>query len=448
MRARDAAALLIATEAGYLALLTFEPRRHLTLVLVLAAATFTFYGAIALRLRGRDVSRQMFLIVIAGAILFRLTLLPLGVIAPRANAFVDDDVWRYLWDGRVTAQTGNPYAAPPNDARLDHLSTGDPKWTTIRSRVNHPDLPTIYPPVAEAVFFIAHALAPGSVLVLKIVLVACDWAAMLFMIASLRLLRRPVTDVVLYAWNPLVILMFAGSGHIDVVMVMFMSAAVYFAIRGRTTTAGFALGLAIMAKLTPLLLVPLFARQLGRKALIALAAVVAASAAPFIMLAGGGLRTFRIFATTWDFNSAVFTVLRHILGPFTSHPAQAARVISAAILLVVAGWLWIRRAGDWEDAAMNTIGALLVLSPTVMPWYATWPLGLAVLARRPFMWIIFSGLVCLSFPMTADWKTHTGWLSLEYGALAAVMVASVVHARFGRSLPITFSMAARMRVHQ
>lgn len=449
-----AAVILLLSEAAYLSVLTFEPRAHIPRLMVTVAVLFALYAAAIIIVRRAHDQRGILPVAIAGAVLFRLTLLPLGLEPGvnvlsmmrddvtgragqfRSNLLLDDDVWRYLWDGHIVAQGGNPYRAAPGSPALDRFIAPDEHaalWNSVRKRVNHPDLPTIYPPVTQLTFLAAHVAAPGSVVVLKVVLIVFDLIGIAFLIGCLRLLQRPLSDVVLYAWNPLVVIMFAGAAHVDVIMITLLTAATYFILAGSKRAAGGALACSTLAKLSPIVLWPLFARRLGAGGNAALVATTALLLAPFLFLTGSGLETLGVFASTWDFNSAAFTILRHVSRGFTSDPDRMARIVSGAVLGCVVFWIAHRdRHGDvasFAGAAMNTLGALLVLSPTAMPWYATWPLGFAVLARRPAVWIWFSALIVLSFPMTADWKTHAGWLTVEYASLVAVAVISVFLSR-------------------
>lgn len=433
--------LLVISEAAYVSVLTFEPRAHIPRLMVVVAALFAFYAAIVIIVRRARDQRGMLPIILIGAALFRLSLLPLGLEPGsagqfRPNLLLDDDVWRYLWDGHVVSQGGNPYRTAPNLAASDRFVAHDEHaalWNTVRSRVNHAELPTIYPPVAQLVFLAAHAVAPGSIIALKLVLIGCDLFGIVLLIGCLRLLQRPLSDAVLYAWNPLVILMFAGAAHIDGVMITLLLLAMYFVLAGSRRAAGAALALSTLAKLSPIVLWPLFVRRLGAAGTSLLLATTVAVIAPFSFLSGSGLQTFGVFASTWDFNSATFTILRHAARGFTSDPDRLARMISGAILLCVVVWLarrdWNSDVTTFADTAMNVLGALLILSPTAMPWYATWPLGFAVLARRPGIWISFSALICLSFPMTADWKTHAGWLTVEYAGLVLVALIGMLRKR-------------------
>ena len=426
------------SEVLYVELLRFDVRSHIGRLTVITFLLFGLYAAAVAIVRKSDTGPVLKLVV-AGAVLFRLTVIPVGLPTGaslterlammrddivgsrehfRPNLLLDDDVWRYLWDGRIAAGAGNPYLAAPADRRLDRFAQ-EPMWRVIRRNVNHPELATIYPPVAQVIFLVSYLLAPGSVVMLKIVLMAIDLAGIAFLIGCLRRTKRS-GHVILYAWNPLVILMLVASAHADGIAVTLLTLTVFLLLASRTRWAGVTLGLAALAKLSPLVLVPLFIRRTGRAGTLALLTTLVLGSLPFFLLRGGGLHSFGEFAKNWDFNSAAFQLVRGALTPFVADPGRVARIILgvlvAEIALAIAGRSG-RRAESFASPAAATLGALLVLSPTVMPWYATWPLALAVIAGNQMIWIVFSALVCFSFPMTADWQTHTAWLWPEFGLL-------------------------------
>src|SRR5262249_12277195 len=155
--------------------------------------------------------------------------------------------------------------------------------------VNHPWAPTIYPPLAQYVFRFAHAIAPGSVLALKSLLSIFDLLAALLLALTLRRLGQPATRVILYAWNPLVIKAFAASGHVDAWRVGALAGTAYFFARGRRRVAAISFGLAVLAKLAPVVLLPFVVKRAGWRNAGLIAAVAAGGYAPFV---GAGANVF------------------------------------------------------------------------------------------------------------------------------------------------------------
>ncbi|HUG54863.1 MAG TPA: hypothetical protein VMR21_14735, partial [Vicinamibacteria bacterium] len=241
------AVTLVASEGLYLMLARLDAANGWPSVrsfLFLFASLFAGL-AVAHAAAGRAGARAL-PIVAAGAVLFRLTLLPAGLPpgteVPAALAddvrgervvyerflLFDSDVWRSLWEGHVGAHGEDPFSDAPASAVLDPLGDAErgPStdglriWSDLRDHVNHPDVPTIYPPLAQLTFRLAHALAPGSVLVFKALVTLADLAAGLLIALALRASGRPAGEAVLYLWNPLVVKVFAGSGHVDAVLVL------------------------------------------------------------------------------------------------------------------------------------------------------------------------------------------------------------------------------------
>src|SRR5215470_6218547 len=87
----------------------------------------------------------------------------------RLPAGVDDDIHRYVWDGRLQRLGFNPYLVIPSDPAVRGLHT--PETGTL----NNSDLPSLYPPGAEF-FFRAVTAIHESTFALKAAFVICELA--------------------------------------------------------------------------------------------------------------------------------------------------------------------------------------------------------------------------------------------------------------------------------
>src|SRR5215471_21308336 len=87
----------------------------------------------------------------------------------------DDDIHRYVWDGRVQRLGYNPYVVVPSDPALAGLHTSDTRT------LNNPDVPSPYPAGAQ-LFFRAVTTIHESVFALKIAFVLCDLAIVLVLL--------------------------------------------------------------------------------------------------------------------------------------------------------------------------------------------------------------------------------------------------------------------------
>src|SRR6266446_9623976 len=186
-------------------------------------------------------------IVVIGLVLAALWHIPFLLMPPGS----DDDIHRYVWDGRVQRLGYNPYIVVPSDPALVGLHT--PETRTL----NNPDVPSPYPAGAQ-LFFRAVTAIHESVFALKVAFVVCDLAIVLVLVDVLRRNERGAHLVLAYAWNPLLAVEVAGSGHIDIVGALLLLVS-YAALRRRwRATAAVALGLAIAVKLLPIVLLPLY----------------------------------------------------------------------------------------------------------------------------------------------------------------------------------------------
>ena len=179
-------------------------------------------------------------VALVAAVVVRLVFLPF-------TPSLSDDVYRYVWDGRVQLAGLNPYRYAPADRRLDAVRYAD------RGRINHPRLRTIYPPLSE-LGFAAVAAAHGGVLVVKVLLGLIDLLAA-WAVWWLADTKRRRAALVLYLLCPAVILQTWEAAHVEVVAVLLVVLAAGLLRRGRDGWAGVALGLAVAVKLTPLVLV-------------------------------------------------------------------------------------------------------------------------------------------------------------------------------------------------
>src|SRR5262249_36007625 len=158
---------------------------------------------------------------------------------------VDDDVHRYLWDGRVQRLGYNPYLVVPADPANARLHTPD------TSTLNNPEVPSPYPPGAQ-LFFRGVTAIRESVFALKAAFVICDLAIVLLLFDVLRSAGQGPHWVLAYAWHPLLATEVAGSGHVDIVGVLLLLLSAAALARRWRAIAAIAFGLAVSVKFLPI----------------------------------------------------------------------------------------------------------------------------------------------------------------------------------------------------
>ncbi|HEX7253646.1 MAG TPA: hypothetical protein VF376_12245 [Thermoanaerobaculia bacterium] len=354
---------------------------------------------------------------------------------------LSDDAHRYLWDGRVARAGISPYAYAPDDPALSRI---DP---VLRSRVAHRDIRTVYPPAAQAVFRVFGG--GGNLFLLKSFLAAADLAIVALLWSSGG--RGNRFAAALYAFHPLPITEIAGEGHVDALGAALLLASLLFVASHRRVASGLALALSIMTKYVAIAAaLPIFRR--GRAACVLSA--LAVSSVVWLGAARGAtpLGGLGQFATRWDFNSVLYPAAVRVMEasglPETAkdlfiewkdrrNPAWAqrvfpyfypeffARVLLAGILAAVLGAVAIR-VRDLETAVFASLGALLLFSPTLHPWYLVWILPLAARRRDPaflFLSFVIPISYALAFPLPGVPAALV--LPLEYAPFAILLCRSL-----------------------
>jgi hypothetical protein len=299
-----------------------------------------------------------------------------------------DDVYRYVWEGRVWAAGFNPFSFAPSDPALVGLR--DAVW----ARVNHPEVSSIYPPLAQAGFVL---LAPFGVLGWKVAAAAFDCGT-----AALLARRRPEAGW-LWALLPLAALESAGSGHLEAIGVFLLVASLDAAGRGRDGAARTAAWAGAMVKLLPAAaLLPLLR---NRRDWMLWTGVSVIAALPLLGAGAGAVRGFETYRATWMFNGSAYPLLAWSLSGLPGDPARS--ILQGVGAVVVGGALWRawRDPGwvsDSRDAglratrvALAATGAFVLLSPTVHPWYVLWALAVALWtgAQTARPWVLAAVLV-------------------------------------------------------
>ncbi len=410
MTSRIPASLVISGAAIVLALAPIpflgDLRLRITTLLALWLAAHAAYLGAARRVLRRAPTPgrgSAFAWILGVGLLVRLVLLP-------AAPTLSEDAYRYLWDGRLVAAGVNPFPHAPADPALARFHDA------LFGRLNHADVRTIYPPAAQLLFAAAAAVAPEPI-AWKLLLLAVEALLLVSLRSLLRRRGLPEERLLLYYWNPLVIVESFGSGHLDVAAASLLLAALALEERRRPGWAGLAFGVSILTKYVPALLAPAWARRGTGRLLLVAAGVVLLLHAPF---AGAGSSLWTGLATYsrhWEFNGSLYPLLRAAgLG------SDAARALLAAALAACA-LLAGRRVRPASAAALACFTALTLLSPTVFPWYLVPIVALLPLHPDPG-WIVVTGLVPLSYITLSGYVTGGAWRLpvwvpwVEYGTLA------------------------------
>jgi len=395
-----------------LAALTICSRRGFgtpSFLVLLAIASIAYLVAIREFFRTPRFPRKVVLICLALAALWRI---PFIMMPPGP----DDDVHRYVWDGRVQRLGYNPYDLIPADPALAGLHTSETRG------LNNPEVPSPYPAGAQ-LFFRAVTAIHESVFAFNIAFAICDFAIVLVLLSVLRHSGQGEHWVLAYAWHPL-LAMNARSSHVDILGVLLLLVSVAALGRGWRVIAAIMFGLSVAVKFLPIVLIPLYWRRLRIGDGLVAATVFGLLYVPFLGHGHIPIGSLSTYVQRFRFNDPVFAILERVASP---------RIVAGLAVLVglaIAGWLRSKQPASREDGWAWPMGASLAFAPVIYPWYLLWllpflrststaPLIIWTVSIMPtyFVWYLRS--------LGRAWQVP-GWvLLLEYGsvAIAAVIVS-------------------------
>jgi hypothetical protein len=380
----------------------------------------------------RPMSRAQLWIVVAIAIAMRV---PAWWMAPAHS----DDVYRYLWDGRVQRAGVNPYRYPPDASELAELR--DANWTNVNNR----KLPTIYPPLAQWLF----AAAP-SLLAWKLLVALADAAVALLLYIGAAERRRWLG----WMWSPLVVIELGLNAHVDAVAIALLVGALMAWERARRTLAGALIGAAAAVKLLP---VVALASMRSRRTLVSASVIAVLVALPYLGDAPHLAGSLGEYSRRWRGNDGAFALLYVAAARVVAHTRFAhrydlatspkvarwitgrdrdqiyadevanllARIAAGTLFLLIVGWALRVRAPPVR-VTEAAVGAFVLLTPALHPWYVLWLLPLFALGGSS-AWLVLATLAPLGYRPLDEWLTRRTWhdpvwtRTVEHGATFAAL---------------------------
>lgn len=353
--------------------------------------------------------KRGFVLLLALAILIR-------IIAVFAFPSLSDDIYRFVWDGRLAIAGHHPFEHLPSY----YLEAGNEVAGITQSlfdQLNSQDYYTIYPTISQTVFALAAWIAPDSIygfsLVLKGSLAAMDIASIYLLYRILQLLDLDETKVKWYALNPLVIVEISGNAHFEGAMIFFMLLAIFLLIKKKMLSA-LALSLSVLSKLIPLIFLPLLFAVVDWKNAIKYCVftglsiiVIFFSLKPF-GLSGITMDTIshlsesvNLYFQKFEFNGSIYYIVRWI-----GYQVKGWNIIADAgpilgLIVFVSIWIltWFNRNSSIKDLPRLMLWSLViyfVFATTVHPWYLTTLVALAAICRYRFV-LLWSALITLTY---------------------------------------------------
>ncbi len=403
-------------------------------VVIMSLAALPYFLAIFTMGRRGSTGTEAMVIIVFVAVAMRVVML----FAPQLSG---GDYMRYMWDGAVTAEGVNPYRHSPQQALEGEVDAPRLRGLAERGRdvlegITHKHLRTIYPPVAQGLFAVAHWISPFKLHGWLIIVACLDAVAALSVLGVLRRAGLPLWLVLVYLWNPLLVNETWQGGHVDVAVAAFVAAMIWALVSRRVVLAWLLWVLAVGVKLWPAILVFFLVRPALRNPRRGLAGTVLAAgllallAVPWMEAFGRGATSGTVaYAQKWAGGAWAYhginyvaRIIRDGLGLDVSVRFMG-RAVTAGIIFAFAALCGLLKNADARTLClrMGTVILLMILlSPMVWPWYFLPAMAPAAIYPSPAVLYFSAALPGLY----ARWElTHPCWAVAVVHAPAWALMA-------------------------
>ena len=342
---------------------------------------------------------------------------------------LSDDIYRFIWDGRLINNGINPFNQLPGY----FLETGNEvSGITIDlfEKLNSPNYYTIYPPVNQAIFSLACWVSPnsyyGAALVMKGFMFLFECGSIFLIVKLLRHFNLPLKNVLIYALNPLIILEITGNLHFEGAMIFFLLLAIWLLVKEKINLSAIAFALSIVSKLLPLMFLPFLIKRLGWKKsiryflILGITLLICFSPLLNVTFINNFANSLDLYFQKFEFNASIYYILRWL-----GHQVRGFNMIQTigpSLALIVLGAIsykaYQEKKVDYETMFLSFLFAIsvyLFLATTIHPWYVAMPLMLCIFTRFRFP-IVWSGLIVLSYVnySYAEYVENFWMVGLEY----------------------------------
>jgi len=315
---------------------------------------------------------------------------------------LSDDIYRFIWDGRLLANGISPFAALPIDYIKGEMVSIPGLDATLFQFLNSPEYYTVYPPLSQLVFWLAALLSPdnilGSIIVIRLVILIAEIGSIYLIIRLLRTFQLPAKNVLLYALNPLVILELTGNLHFEAFVIFFLLLTVHFILLDKIVISGISWSIAIGFKLIPLIFLPLAIRRFKLQSQITLYSIVGIVTLLLFVplydqsLIDGLSSSLTLYFQKFEFNASIYYLFRSF--GFWVKGYNIIGQLGPALGLITFGSIFAysltkrRKSLLLPIAMMWALLIYLALATTVHPWYITTLVALSVFSkyRFPILW--------------------------------------------------------------
>lgn len=346
---------------------------------------------------------------------------------------LSDDVYRFIWDGRLLTNGINPFLQLPTY----YLGLDAPLGINeaLFSQLNSQGYFTIYPPIAQIIFWLAAVVSPdnilASIVVMRLVNIIADLGVLWFMLKLLDHYKLPKRSALLFFLNPLVVLELTGNLHHEGIMLLFILGGIYFAIKQRWYISGSFWALAVATKLLPLIFLPflLFKNKISNSIKLFSSSIVTILMLfiPFLNVGfiNGFSSSLELYFQKFEFNASLYYIAREFGYWIIGYNA----IQTIGVILAITAFIWIvflstkSNRNEQFRVFVLILTSYLLLSTTVHPWYIITILGLSVFTHYRFS-VLWTLLIFTTYSgYTLNGYNENLWLvTMEYLAIITVLI--------------------------
>ena len=344
---------------------------------------------------------------------------------------LSDDYYRFIWDGQLLVHGLNPFDYYPADVTIEF-----PNKETLLAGMNSSEYYSIYPPIAQLVYYLGALFSPysilGSIVTMRSIIILAEIGTIIILSQLLKSLKLNPLNSLWYSLNPLVIIELTGNLHFEAIMIFFLATAIYLLVSNRKIAGGIAWAVSAGAKLIPLVFLPVLFRKYKLKELILIYGVVLISFMLFWLPSYNSqffshfTESFQLYFKSFEFNASLYYIVRWVGFEVTGYNViEIAGQYMPKIALLLIVLIQLKKSNrNWLKALESIFFALCIyylFAFIVHPWYICTLVLLGVFTRYKFA-VLWSFLAVLSYwaYQTLAYQENLYLIAIEYLVVAGV----------------------------
>lgn len=319
---------------------------------------------------------------------------------------LSDDYFRFIWDGQLLKHGINPFDFLPAD-----VTANFPNKEKLLEGMNSQNYYSIYPPVAQLIYYLGVAFSPksilGSIISMRSIVLLAELGSIFLIPKILRSLKMNPLNSLWYILNPLVIIELTGNLHFEGIMIFLFLTALFFIIQNKRLAASIFWALSAGAKLIPMVFLPVLFRKYKIKELFLIYGLTIGFFILFwIPLYNSNMlihfsESFNLYFKNFEFNASLYYVVRWVGFQFTGYNIiELAGDYMPKIALIIMIVIMMRKAnkdlGKAVESILFAISIYYLFAFIVHPWYICTVLVLGVFTQYRFA-VLWSFLAVLSY---------------------------------------------------